>query len=68
MKKDELGTVDYRLNGKTYELFYKQHDWRNIISIFLLREIDKEREVLLNMERLPLHYRQFSRDWPGVNY
>jgi hypothetical protein len=58
MKKDEINTMYYKWNNEIMSLRFKQHDWRNIISIFLLRKGDQEREAQLNIDRPPLHYRQ----------
>lgn len=67
-KKDEKNTIYYYWNNELRILTFKQHDWRNIIHITLLRKSDEERAEKLDIPRKPPHYRQFSSDWPGVNY
>jgi len=66
--EDEYSAISYKLNNRTFELPYRLHDWRYIIEIHLLRKSDKAREAKLNIDYGPPHYRQFRRDWPGLNY
>lgn len=67
-KKDEKNTIYYYWNNELRTLVFKQHDWRSIIHIVLLRKSDEERAKKLNIPDEPFHYRQFRSDWPGVNY
>lgn len=67
-KEDEYGSINYKWKEDTFELPYRYHDWRSIIHIVLLRKRDEERAEKLDIPREPPHYRQFSSDWPGVNY
>ena len=56
-KEDEQNTVDYKLDGVAHTLRYKQHDWRQILFISVVREIDKRRLDTLKIDPpIPSHH------------
>jgi hypothetical protein len=55
-KKDEQNVIEYNWDNQLFILRFKQHDWRQILMISVVREKDKKRLKELNIEPFPLHY------------
>jgi hypothetical protein len=52
-KHDEENTIDYKWENETHVLHYKIHDWRQILMISVVREIDRKRLKELPAEGIP---------------
>jgi len=55
-KEDEQNSIEYNWEDKLFVLRFKQHDWRQILMIAVVREQDKKRLKELNLGPFPLHY------------
>lgn len=56
-KKDEQSVIKYNWNDELFILRFKQHDWRQILMISVVREEDIKRLKGLKSEPFPLHYK-----------
>ena len=54
-KHDEENTIDYKWGNETHVLHYKIHDWRQILMISVVREIDRKRVKELPAEGTSPH-------------
>ncbi len=55
-EKDEQSYVEYSWDNEMHKLKYKQHDWRQILMISVVREEDKKRLKERKSGLFPLHY------------
>ena len=55
-QKSERNSIEYKWDSKTFTLHFKQHDWRRILMIAVVRDSDRRRLAELKTEPPPLHY------------
>ncbi|HTE30925.1 MAG TPA: hypothetical protein VK666_11170 [Chryseolinea sp.] len=55
-KKGEQNVIEYNWNNQRRILRFKQHDWRQILMISVVREEDKKRVREKQSGRFPFHY------------